>query len=191
VVPDGVSTCTNPGTGPGHCGQGVAAGAKASFALLYASGALINSQEAQVLKSDLAKAGIQINLSQAPFNTVITDATPCSPGQACPWEMAFWGGGWVYSPDFYPTGDELWSTGAGSNTNGYTSLTNDANTVATLTSNAVQPLYKYEDFLAKDLPVIWFPVFDYQLTEVKSNLNGVDPQDPLLTVDPESWYFTK
>ena len=191
VVPDGVSTCANPGTGKGQCGQGVAAGAKASFSFLYSSGQQIYSQVSQVLKSALAKAGIQINVSQAPFNTVISTATPCKPGEACSWDMAFWGGGWVYAPDFYPTGDELWSTDAGSNSGGYSNPTNDANTEATLASNDVKPLNTYEDFLAKDLPVIWFPNQDFELTEVKTNLKGVFPQDPLLAITPENWYFTK
>jgi peptide/nickel transport system substrate-binding protein len=182
----GISTCTNPGTGSGQCGDGVKAGAKASFALQYASGTLAIDQEMQVMKTAFSKAGIEINLSQAPFDTVISTAFGGNPN----WEMANWGGGWIFAPDYYPTGDEIFSTGAGSNAGAYSNATNDANTVASTKSNDVQALYTYEDFLAKDLPVVWIPVAAAELSMVKKTLHGWDPQDPLLQIYPENWYFT-
>jgi len=48
----------------------------------------------------------------------------------------------------------------------------------------------YQDFLAKDLPVIWIPVADANLSLVKKTLHGWDPQDPILQLYPENWYFT-
>jgi peptide/nickel transport system substrate-binding protein len=157
----GVSTCSSPGTGSNQCGDGVASGAKASFKLEYASGTLSVKQEMQALKSDFSKAGIEINLSEAPFDTVITDAF----GGSNVADMDNWGGG-------------------------YTNSTNDSNTDATTTSNDVKALYTYQDFLAKDLPVIWIPVADSQLALVKKTLHGWDPQDPILQLYPENWYFT-
>ena len=182
----GVSTCTNPGSGSGQCGAGIAQGAKASFKLEYASGTAVVKQEMEVLKSDYSKVGIEINLSEAPFNTVITDAF----GGSTASDIDNWGGGWIFAPDYYPTGDEIFSTGAGSNGGAYSNSTNDSNTVTTTTSNDPQALHTYEDFLAKDLPVIWIPVADYQLTMTKKTLHGWDPQDPLLQIYPENWYFT-
>ena len=186
VNPGGVSTCTSPGTGPGQCGEGVKAGAKASFNLQYASGQVVVDQEMQVLKTAFSKAGIEINLSSAPFDTVISTAFGGNPN----WDMANWGGGWIFAPDYYPTGDEIFSTGAGSNAGLYSNATNDANTVATTESNDLKSLYTYEDFLAKDLPVVWIPVANAQLSMVKKTLHGWDPQDPLLQLNPENWYFT-
>ena len=186
VNPGGVSTCTNAGTGAGQCGANIATGQKASFKLEYASGAVVTAQEMQALKTDFSKAGLEINLSEAPFDTVISDAF----GGSTAADMDNWGGGWIFAPDYYPTGDEIFSTGAGSNGGAYTNATNDSNTVATTTSNDVKALYTYEDFLAKDLPVIWIPVADAQLSMVKKTLHGWDPQDPLLQLYPENWYFT-
>lgn len=182
----GVSTCTNPGTGTGQCGEGVKMGAKASFNLQYASGSVVTDQEMQVIKTAFSKAGIQLNLSQAPFDTVIATAFGTNPN----WEMANWGGGWIFAPDYYPTGDEIFSTGAGSNAGLYNNATNDANTVASTQSNDVNSLYTYEDFLAKDLPVVWIPVNDAQLSMVKKTLHGWEPQDPILQLNPETWYYT-
>ena len=114
VNPGGTSTCTSPGTGTGQCGAGVPAGAKASFNLQYISGVPALDQEMAQFKSDFALAGIAINLPTAPFDTVIGNATPCKSGSPCTWDMEFWGGGWIYAPDYEPTGDELWScTGSG------------------------------------------------------------------------------
>ena len=50
---------------------------------------------------------------------ISTAATPCVSGKPCPWEIANWGGGWVYGPDYYPTGEEIFASGAGSNFGGY------------------------------------------------------------------------
>jgi len=186
----GVSTCANPGTGPNQCGAGVPSGASASFKLEYESGQPAIDAEMAQLKTDYSKAGIQLNLSTAPFNTVIANATPCTPGQPCKWDMENWGGGWVYSPDYYPTGDEIFSTGAGSNSGGYTNSSNDQLTLNSETSNDVSALNKYEDFLAKDLPVVFLPTQDYQLEMINSHLQGALPQDPLLQIYPENWSWS-
>jgi peptide/nickel transport system substrate-binding protein len=182
----GVSTCSNPGTGPGQCGAGIANGQKASIKLEYASGLITTTQEMEALKTAFSKAGLELNLSQNPFNTVIGDAF----GGTTTADMDNWGGGWIYAPDYYPTGESLFSTGAGSNGGAYSDPTMDTNVTATTTSNDVQALYTYEDYAAKQLPVIYIPSADAQLTMAKKTLHGWDPQDPLLQIYPENWYFT-
>jgi peptide/nickel transport system substrate-binding protein len=182
----GASTCSKPGIGAGKCGANIAAGAKASFKLEYVSGSVSLKQEMEALKTAFALAGLEVNLSEVPFETVIGDAFSGSTTA----DMSNWGYGWIFAPDYYPTGDQIFSTGAGSNGGGYTSAVNDANTTETMTSNGVTALYPYEDFLAKDIPVIWNPVADYQLSMVKNTLQGWGPQDPLLQIYPENWYFT-
>src|ERR1700694_4119840 len=71
VNPGGISTCTTPGTAANQCGAGVPAGAQASFHLEYASGSPAFDAMMAQFKTDLSKAGIQINLSTNTFNTVI------------------------------------------------------------------------------------------------------------------------
>jgi peptide/nickel transport system substrate-binding protein len=186
VNPGGVSTCSSPGTGAGQCGEGIASGAKAKFKMEYASGTVYIGQEMQAMKSDFSKAGLDVTLTEAPFDTVITDSF----GGSTAADMDNWGAGWIFAPDYYPTGDEIFSTGAGSNGGAYSNSTNDANTVLTTQSNDVQALYTYQDFLAKDLPVIWIPVAPAQLSVVKKTLHGWDPQDPILQLNPENWYLT-
>jgi peptide/nickel transport system substrate-binding protein len=190
----GVSTCTSPGTGTGQCGAGISQGAKASFKLEYVSGTPSLDQEMAQFKSDYALAGIQLDLTTAPFNTVIGNATPSNHT----WDMEFWGGGWIYAPDYDPTGDELWScvgTGAnvqyaGSDSGGYCDAQAQQLILATETSSDVHALYTYEDYLAKQLPVIWMPDQYYQLTEINKNLKGTGPLDPLLQIYPENWRWS-
>jgi len=61
----------------------------------------------------------------------------------------------------------------------------------TLTSSNLQLFYHWQDYLSGQLPVIWQPEGDFQLTEVAGNLRGVTPQSPTLSITPENWYFVK
>ena len=198
VNPGGVSTCTSPGTGTGQCGAGVPQGAKASFSLQYASGTSSLDPEMAQLKSDFAEAGIAINLSTAPFDTIIGNASPCTAGQPCAWDMEFWGDGWIYAPDYEPTGDELWScTGSGasvqyvgSDSGGYCDPQTEQYILATESSSDLQAMYAYEDYVAKQLPVVWMPVGDAQLNMINKALSGTQPLDPLLQIYPEDWRWS-
>lgn len=190
VQPNGATTCTSPGTGPSDCGAGIAAGAKLSFNLLYASGITEVTSEMEALKSTSSQVGIDLNLSQAPFDTVISQSVPCQPTQAsCSWQLDNWGGGWSYSMDHLPNGDLIFGTGAGDNFGSYSNPTTD-NLIAQ-TDHQQGTLPTDENYLAKDLPAIFMPKADYQLTEISTKLQGVTPQEPTFNITPEAWYLTK
>ena len=195
VKPGGTTTCTKPGTATGECGAGIAAGAALSFRLLYASGSVPLTDEMEALKStDSQEAGIQIALSTAPFGQVIgtTFGGGCSTTSPCStWDLGNWGGGWVYSPDYFPTGEELFETGASSNPGYYNSpeanrLIAATNTNAT-TSGEIKALDTYENYLAKQLPVVWMPDQPYQLTMYKKSLKGLVPQGVYDEIYPENY----
>ncbi len=189
VVPNGVDTCTDPT----KCGPGIKKGAKLDFQYVYSTGIAALTQSIETEVSDSAKVGIKLSLSGTTFDDAISKAAACKPSQSsCSWEIVNWGGGWVYAPDYYPTGGELYKTGAGSNTENYSSKTMD--NLIQLThlnkGNALQNLYKYEDYAVEQLPVIWQPNPDYQLMEIKSNLHGFS-FNTYLNINPSDWYFTK
>ncbi|WP_198668887.1 ABC transporter substrate-binding protein [Homoserinimonas sp. OAct 916] len=188
VVAGGESTCAKPGTATGECGAGIAAGAKLAFDLPYANGNQTVATAMQSLKSNASQIGITLNLKPEPFNTVIGNTVPCS-GATCTWQMGNWGGGWVYAPDYYPTGELLWQTGAGSNSGSYSNPEVDTLIGATTTESGTAVMQKYEDALAKDLPVIWSPNYTYSLTEVANGLQGVTPQNPFGSLTPEAWHY--
>ena len=188
VVPGGTSTCESPGTAANECGANIPAGAKLAFNLQFSSGVASTTQLMDAEKSSWSQAGINMDLSQASFNSVIGTAVPCTGGKSCSWELENWGAGWIFSPDYYPTGEELFQTGAGSNSGSYSDPVNDANITATNTTQT--PLTAYEDYLAQQLPVIYQPNAGNPLYEVQKNLQGFSPASPLQGITPESWSFS-
>ena len=198
VMPGGVSSCARPGTGSGDCGAGVKQGEPASISLQYVSGSPRVAAEMNRLASDFARAGIQLKLSQASYDAVLGAAVPCTPGTACTWDLAYWDTPWIYSPDYYPSGDQLWAcTGAGaspvyagSNVGGYCDPQAEAYIAATMSSSSLQAMDVYESYLARMLPVLWVPVPDYALAEINKALKGTGPLDPLLEIYPENWHWS-
>jgi len=187
VVPGGVSTCADPA----RCGPGIRKGQALSFTLPYASGTTWIAAEMSQLKSNAEAAGIRLTLEPKPFAQVISVAggncvvirAPCS------WDMANWGVGWSFSPDYLPTGEQLFLSGVVANAGGFSDSKNDAMINQTLTSSNLQVFYDWQDYLSAQLPVIWQPEGDFQLTEIAANLKGVTPLSPTLSITPENWYF--
>ncbi len=187
VKPNGLTTCAKPSL----CGPGITAGEPLSFNLQYVSGTTPVTQEMEQFKSALEQYdGIQLNLSQAPFDTVIANAVPCKSSANCTWQFENWGGGWSYGPDFYPTGETIFETGSNINEGSFSNPTNDRYINETHLVSGTAILQKYENYLASQLPDIWQPVPDTQISAIKDTLQGVN-QSPLLTFSPEYWYFTK
>jgi peptide/nickel transport system substrate-binding protein len=189
VTPNGVSTCTNPSL----CGPGVKQGQGLQFNLPYATGTQWITQEMQQLQSNASLVGIKINLQPKPFNQVTALAAGnCKVAKIpCNWDLANWGGGWSFAPDYAPTGETLFMCGAIANSGGYCSKTNDNYITQTLTSNNPQAMYTWQNYLAQQLPVMFQPNGVYSLTEIVNNPKGVTPQSPTLTLNPENWYFVK
>jgi len=189
VVRGGTDTCARPGTGPRQCGAGIAAGAKLALTLQYATGTESTSEEAAALQSAFRGAGITLALSPAPFSTVVGDDVPCAkPG--C-WQALYYGQGWYFTPAYNePDGSAIFGTHAPSNGASYSDPRADT-LIATLPSGGLPALYAYQDYLAKQLPVLWMPQTDYQISAVSDTLRGALPQDPLSNIYPENWYYVK
>ncbi len=187
VVPNGVSSCADPA----KCGPGIKAGQKLVFTLPYATGTTWIDSEMTQLQSNASLIGIKLNLEPKPFNQVTAIAAPnCVVAHtSCSWDMGNWGGGWTFVPDYYPSGETLFMSGSGANSGGYTNATNNAMINATLTTKSMTPMDQWQNFLAKQIPVIWQPNGVYELTEIVNNLRGVIPQSTTLNLNPENWYF--
>ncbi len=183
----GIYTCTRPGSGSAECGAGIKAGTSLSFTLVYAIGTDWMVSAVRELASNAALAGINLKLSGLPFGDVIDDL-----GNPSDWEMAFWGT-WTFSPDYLPTGEELFMTNAADNFGAYSNSLNDALTRDTLdarTSKAFyQAMYKWENNLAVNLPVVWEPDAPELVEAIKGLTIGA--QNSALTITPEDWYWQK
>ncbi len=188
VHPNGTSTCRHPGAGPADCGAGIKAGAQLSFTLLYDSGYLALEQEMEALRSSFLAAGIQLQLSTQTFDSVISVVDPCVKTNAptCHWEIGNWQNpdAWTYSP--YPSGGQILRCGSVNNAGGYCNATASALIAATHKANGIAPMYQYQAFMEKQLPDLWLPSPDAQLSVIKDTLKGV-VQGPLLYLNTQYW----
>ncbi len=189
VVPNGTTTCATPSL----CGPGIKKGQPLSFDMPYATGFAWLASEMEQLQSNLASIGVKLNLEPKPFDQVtsLAGGNCVVTKSPCDWDMADWGGGWSFAPDYLPTGEELFQSGAVANSGGYSDTANDALIAKTLNNSDLQFFYQWQDYLAKQLPVLWQPNADYQLTEIANDLKGATPQSPTLSLTPEYWYFVK
>jgi peptide/nickel transport system substrate-binding protein len=193
IVPNGVSTCAKPGTAANECGAGVTKGSGLNFAFVYESGVGWVTSEMDQLQSSGSQVGIKLNLDPKPFADVLsTVGGNCVVVHGpCNWDLGNWGFGWSFSPDYLPTGDELFLCGAVANSGGYCNKTNDSLIYKTLYNSNLQYMYNWQDYLSPQMPVQYQPLAAFSLTEVANNLKGVLPQSPTLSINPEDWYFVK
>ena len=187
VTPGGTTSCTTPGTAAGQCGAGIPKGATLSLTLEYASDIPLLGQLMNAQRASWSQAGISVQLLSAPASQVVDTAVPCVSGQSCGWELAAWGVGWLFESSTYPSGDPIFATRAGSNAGSYSSTATDGLIRASTTvSGSLAP---YSHAVAQDLPVVFQPTPAAMLTEVRSDLAGVVPQNPLFSITPEDWRF--
>ncbi len=143
------------------------------------------------LRSNAAEVGINITLIPRSFNGVlaVVEGEGC-PAAGCPWELADWGEGWSYVPDYLPTGDELFQTDSFANLGKNSNPTNDQYIKATLHSSDMSVIYKWEDYLTKQLPVALQPDAPAALVESVDKLH-IGVQSPTLAINPEQWYYLR
>ncbi len=193
IVPNGVTTCARPGTAAGECGAGIGAGDPLEFTLMYPSGLSYTDESMTDLQSVAKQVGIEISLDEATLATVTATIEPCAPSSAaCSWQIGQYGGAWIFEPDHYPSGEEIFQTGALGNVNNYSDPAVDKLIIATTTvpaSSAQAALDAYADQVRLQLPDFWQPSPGTLIT-VAGNLHGVVP-NAYGFINPEEWYFTK
>ena len=199
VVPGGTTTCSDPGTAANQCGAGIRGGEGISFNLDYQAGVATLESEMNDLAAQAKKVGINIDLTTHPFDTVISTATACQPTQPiCKWTAENWGAGWIYGPDYLPTGESLYELGAVANYGNYNNPEATKLIDATITgpvSQEPQNLATYAKFMEQQAPVVYGPtqIGTYQGdagTLVSKHLGGYTA-NALGLMNPENWYLAK
>ncbi len=188
----GVDVCRRPGAGRADCGPGVKAGTVLALPLEFASGTATITAEVSVLKSDFAKAGIDLVLDEAPFDSVVGEVSVAcdrSKPKTCSWGLGYWGTGWTYFPASYPNVSVPFGSGSFLNAGYYQSAEANRLMEATLTGSGLAPMRTLELYMARNLPVIWMPEPYYQISAIRTSLKGAVPQDPLLNLYAEGWRF--
>ncbi|QEC50433.1 peptide ABC transporter substrate-binding protein [Baekduia soli] len=187
VKPDGVSTCASPGSGPSQCGAGIKGGAGLHVTLEYANGIAALDRGIQSVQSTFSKAGIKLELKPEPLDTLNAHEVRCKPGESkCDWQMVQGDLAWTFQPNYYPEGSLIFSSQGSSNAGGYSDPQADKLITATHISTDHQALVAYEDYLARQLPVLWTPKPD-ALVAVSTKLSGTQPKDPFGNLYPEEW----
>jgi len=197
VKPGGLTTCAHPGSGSHDCGAGVKQGFGISFNIDYSSGNVPMEASMNDLQASAARVGIKINLTTHPYASIVSAAGPCTASEpSCKWTAEYWGGGWTYLPDYLPTGEELFQTGAAANYGSYSdAMANKLITATTLgsASQSQSALDAYQDYIAKQLPVIFTPEFGGNPVQgfpaVVSDKLGGYQVNVYQGVTPEDWYI--
>ena len=193
IVPNGVTTCVRPGTAASDCGTGIKSGEPLNFTLMYPSGTPYTDGAMTDLQSVAKEVGIEISLDEVTSATIDQTIEPCAASSAaCSWELGNYGGSWIFEPDHYPSGEEIFQTGALGNVNNYSDPAIDKLIVATTTTsaaNAQTALNAYADAVRLQLPNFWQPS-PGTLETVQSNLHGFS-LNVYGFINPEEWYFTK
>ncbi len=193
VVTNGVTTCSRPGTAADECGAGIKAGQPLAFTLMYPSGLPYTDGSMTDLQSVARLVGIGISLDEVTQTTIAATIEPCAPSSAaCSWELGNYGEAWLFEPDHYPSGDEIFQTGALGNVNNYSDPAIDnliSATTTTAAAGAQAALDAYADQVRLQLPDFWQPS-PGTLDTVQSNLRGFVP-NAYGFINPEEWYFTK
>lgn len=186
----GTMVCAQPGTAASQCGAGVAKGTTFQMQVLSQSGSAVTDNMMAAIQSSLEKTGIKFSIKTAPVNSVLSQTPQCTADQSiCKWQLSFFGtaGSWYFSA--FPTGDSLFQTKGGSNFGNYSNPQVDQLISASTTSTSAQAVQEYSAAVAKDLPVIWLPEPDYQISVVKNGLGGFS-QDSLASFHPAQWTWT-
>jgi peptide/nickel transport system substrate-binding protein len=186
----GTLACESPGTGATDCGAGITKGEALKFTFEYDSGEPVTALQVDAEVSEWKSIGIAMSVSSAPFNTVIAT---CSANSA-KWSICYWGAGWIYAPEYYPSGESLYATGASFNIGNYFNAQLNADVNATDFGTA--SLGAFANLMATQLPDMYQPntTNDFVaggIGEVINTLHskiGFSP-NPLETFMPEYYYY--
>lgn len=190
--PGGVDVCERAGTGPSKCGAGIPKGKQLSFLFMYATGTTSYVAEVSALQAAATSVGIDMKMDGQQQTTMYTIGGVCPSAPPCRWGIIGYSGyAWTYGQyDLVPVGTNEFGKGSFWS-GGYTTpkaqrLIEDAET-----EPGLEPLYRDEDYLAKNLPDLWMPLPDNEILAVKKSLSGWQHLSPYGNYSPQTWYFTK
>jgi peptide/nickel transport system substrate-binding protein len=179
-IEGGVQTCVKPGTSSSECGAGIAKGATLTFSIIYASGSPSLTTTMNTEISEWKNIGVVFTSSTGTFNNVTAQ---CDGGS---FQVCMWGAGWIYAPDYYPSGETLFTPKGGFNPGSYSNATMTA--LIEHTTFGTAPLTGYATYAAQQLPVLYEPNPTATI-EVSVKLKGQVAPNPLQNFMPEYMYF--
>jgi peptide/nickel transport system substrate-binding protein len=159
-------TCTSPGTTTTHCGANIAQGAQLKFSLMYVTGSPTVDATVNMIASDWNAVGIAVT---ATANTLNNLATECTSTSSTPWSICWSGDSWSYEPSYYPSGEQMFVSGASANSGGYDDP--QMNALVAADTRGKSTLSAFESFAAEQLPVLYLPDQE-SILETSRSLNS-------------------
>ncbi len=186
----GVDICKRPGTGPNDCGSGIPKGRKLTFLFMYSTGTTAFFAEVSAFATAAKKVGFDLRLDGQTTTTMYSVAGVC-PTSPCNWGLAGYAGWfWNYGQyELIPSGTDEFAKGnywAG----GYYTPAAQKLITAVETKAGTSTLYKDEAYISKDVPSLWWPLQDWEVTVVKKGLSGWQHLNPYANYMPQTWYYT-
>jgi peptide/nickel transport system substrate-binding protein len=190
VVPNGTTTCQNPGSGANQCGPGIPKGQNLNFTDYFTNDPAEIGLETTQLASAAAQIGIKVTPVGKTFNFIVNQYDdPVSPSNNNKWQVENYGG---FTANDYPTTDTIFNTGGDDNEGDYSS--SQANKLITASKFSSDPSAVKDEasYLTTDLPGIFLPNPD--LVFAWKGVSG--PPDSFANMTqyfftPEYWYLTK
>ena len=177
-------SCAKPGVAANQCGKGIKKGDTLTVTILYGSGIPALQTQVSTEVSEWQAIGIDAQESGAPFNSVVSDCVSNSSS----WSICLWGAGWIFAPDYYPSGEWGFVPGASFNIGNYS----DAKMTSLVkgTTFGTATLAGYSNYLAQQLPVLFQPnaTSPGEVIKTLKSKIGFTP-NPLQNFMPEYYSF--
>ena len=135
------------GFSPGPDGIMRKDGKELSFVYLMLSGGAANEQVTELTQADLLKIGIRMKVREIEFNQLVA----LLENPKADWQAA----GLGETTSVYPSGEEVFATGAGQNAGGYSDAKMDRLITASTETPGLSGLYAYENYASAQQPVIF------------------------------------
>jgi peptide/nickel transport system substrate-binding protein len=192
VNPGGTDVCTSAGTGASQCGDGIPAGTKLAWNLIYNTSPAVIGQQTTDLVSQAKKAGFNITLKSDTFNHMIaTYYDSANPKGINDWAMQNFGG---FSITPYPTTNGIFNTTGSFNIGLYSDPHADTLIKASTTSSDPNAVKAEASYLTQQQPSLFEPALDNLIVVWKKTISGPPADFESLTqfqLNPEFFYFTK
>jgi peptide/nickel transport system substrate-binding protein len=134
--------------------------------------------------ADWASIGIDATASANTDNNL---ASACTVGSGTPWSICWSGDSWTYQPNYYPSGEQTFLSGASSNWGGYDS--SEMNSLITADTQGKATLSAFEQYAADQLPVLYMPNLENLLETNRDLKSSVVSPNTLGNFLPEYMHY--
>jgi peptide/nickel transport system substrate-binding protein len=196
VVPNGTTTCANPGARANQCGAGIPKGTPLSmtwYTQTSASGPYIPLTDEAVTSEAKQAAGINVQLNQKTFNYIASNLNVADPSVAKynnTWGVENFGG---FTDNAYPTQNSIFNTGGSYNSGGYEDPKMDQLINQSVYGTDVNAVTSEASYEARALPALFLP--NYDIIYAASKRVGGNPDSYLALTQfgfwPQFWWVNK